>query len=54
MDKLVKYIKAHNMEAWADGGKLFAVAVSVWDGMVIEEVQEIEPNIKSVREWLGY
>lgn len=55
VNKLVAFIRSHDMRAWAENGKLFAI--SEWydsRGEYGENVEEIKPTLSAVRDWLNY
>lgn len=57
--KLVDYIKQHGHEAWVNGaGNIEAIEVFTKrsNGLVEthEELVELAPTLKAVRNWLGY
>jgi hypothetical protein len=51
---LIEYIKDHGFECFSDGEVIWAYCDYVKDGIVTRELEQIQPNWKAVREWLGY
>ena len=60
IDKLVKFLENHGVEAWTVNGKLLAYdeytlgtddkGKSIWH----REVTEIQPTVKAVKKFLNY
>lgn len=51
---LVKTIKSHGFNAKIENGKLMGETAFTKNGELFYQWEEITPNIKSVRDWLGY
>ena len=52
--RLLEFIESHGNRAKFEEGKLYGEVLISKDGEVWYEWEEIAPNIKSVRDWLGY
>ena len=52
--KLINYIKSHGFRAWEENGSIKAIEEYTKDGEPGEKEVVIKPNIKAVRNWLGY
>jgi len=53
--KLVNYIKSHGHKVWEDGKEIKAIEkYTDKDGEAKEKEVTLKPNLKAVRNWLGY
>jgi len=54
IDKLINYIKSHGHKAWADGNVIKAEEHFTKDGESSTKEVTLKPNVKAIRNWLGY
>jgi hypothetical protein len=55
-DRLVDVIREHGHDAWINPftGKIFVEEVYSQAGTKVVEYVDIEPTLRTVKEWLGY
>jgi hypothetical protein len=53
--QLADYIRSHDCKAYVEAdGTISATCQVVQNGIVSEETSTLQPNLKAVRDWLGY
>lgn len=54
MKQLLAILKAHGVNAHAQGGKIAAESIYTKDGATHSQWETVEPTVYAVRCWLGY
>lgn len=54
LQKILAFIKAHQMNAWISNGSVYAEAVYCKDGLSFSQTECVGSTLSSAKNWLGY
>lgn len=53
-DRLVAFIKSHDVECWTEEGVIFAIDVYTLNGQTFEQKVHVPATLQAAREFLNY